>query len=370
MYTLTDAQHEFIRLDLRARGIGRIELQDDLLDHVCCIIERNLEPDGDFEGYYAQVITTFYQDELSEIEKETIQLLTFKNYYAMKNTMIRSGSFATLLLVLGLVFKFMHWPGAAAMLVLSILLFSLLFLPLVFILKAKETTTSTVKWSSGIGIAAGMSISLGILFKVMHWPFANMLVICALLAIVFLFLPIYFFTGIRNPDTKVNTIVTTIVIVVGCGMLITLVRSPRATTEEALSHTALYYGYEQQLSALAKQKLPDTVSTEGEIDRLAWFEKANGVKVLLLKHAIGMPQLPADFKAKQLFIEDNWINELSETELKLVDSFKKEVLSNKDNFSKGEFEVLSSASFFKAKDCRIREALLCLNQFQLSLLLN
>ena len=140
------------------------------MDHVCCIIERNLEPDGDFEDYYAQVITTFYQDELAEIEKETIQLLTFKNYYAMKNTMIRSGSFATLLLVMGLVFKFMHWPGASMMLVVSILLFSLLFLPLVFILKAKDTAATTVKLSSGIGIAAGMSISLGILFKVMHWP--------------------------------------------------------------------------------------------------------------------------------------------------------------------------------------------------------
>ena len=370
MYTLTDIQLDFIRLDLRARGIGRIELQDDLLDHVCCIIERNLEPDGDFEDYYAQVITTFYQDELAEIEKETIQLLTFKNYYAMKNTMIRSGSFATFLLVLGLVFKFMHWPGASMMLVVSILIFSLLFLPLVFILKAKDTTASTVKLSSGIGIAAGMSISLGILFKVMHWPYANMLVVCALLAIVFLFLPIYFFTGIRNPDTKVNTIVTTIVIVVGCGMLITLVRSPRATTEEALSYTSLYYGYEQQLSALAKIQVADTISTEGEIESLAWFEKSNSVKELLLKHTIGMAQLPADFESNQLFIEDNWVNELPETELKLVDSFKKEILSNRDKLSKGEFEVLSNSSFFKAKDCRIREALLCLNQFQLSLLLN
>lgn len=370
MYTLTDTQLDFIRTDLRARGITRIELQDDLLDHVCCIIELNLEPDGDFEGYYKQVISGFYQDELAEIEKETIQLLTFKNYYAMKNTMIRSGSFATFLLVLGLVFKFMHWPGASAMLVLSILIFSLLFLPLVFILKAKETTTSTVKWSSGIGIAAGMSISLGILFKVMHWPFANMLVICALLAIVFLFLPLYFFTGFRNPDTKVNTIVTTIVIVVGCGMLITLVRSPRATTEEALSYTALYYGYEQQLSALAKQKLPDTVSTEGEITRLAWFEKANRVKVILLKTNIGLTQIPADFESQQVVIEDSWVSDLADVDLAVLSAFKKEVMQAQNNLPVSDQILLKNASFFKAKDCRTREALLCLNQFQQSLLLN
>lgn len=370
MYVLSDIQIEFIRNDLRARGITRVELQDDLLDHVCCIVERNLKSDGDFEDYYQQIIPTFYRNDLYEIEKETINLLTFKHFYLMKNTMIRSGSLATLLLVLGLVFKFMHWPGASVMLLVSILLFSLLFLPLVFLLTNKDPKVSTARWSAGIGIAAGMSISLGILFKVMHWPYANMLILCALFIIVFLFLPIYFFSGIRNPETKVNTMVTSIVIVVGCGMFLTLVRSPRATTEEAFSYTSLYYGYEQQLSTLAKQKLSDTLSTEGVIDRLAWFEKANGVKELLLKYSIGTAQLPANFETKQLFIEDNWVNELSDTELKMIDSFKKEVFSNKASFSKSEFEALTNASFFKAKDCRIREALLCLNQFQFSLLLN
>jgi len=370
MYVLSDIQIEFIRNDLRARGITRVELQDDLLDHVCCIIERNLKSDGDFEGYYQQIIPTFYRNDLYEIEKETINLLTFKHYYLMKNTMIRSGSLATLLLVLGLVFKFMHWPGASVMLVVSILLFSLLFLPLVFLLTTKDAKVSTARWSAGIGIAAGMSISLGILFKVMHWPYANMLILSALFVLVFLFLPIYFFSGIRNPETKLNTIVTSIVIVVGCGMLLTLVRSPRATTEEAFSFTSMYYGYEQQLSALAKAKLPDTVSTQGEIDRLAWFEKANGVKELLLKHSIGKAQLPANFEANQLFIEDNWINDLTDADLVLVNDFKKEALQSKSTLPKSDEMMLENATFFKSKDCRIREALLCLNQFQLSLLLN
>lgn len=370
MIELSDIQIEYIRNDLRARGITRVELQDDLLDHICCIMERNLKSDGDFESYYQQIIPTFYRNELYEIEKETINLLTFKNYYQMKNTMIRSGSFATLLLVLGLVFKFMHWPGASMLLVVSILLFSLLFLPLVFLLTAKDAKVSTARWSAGIGIAAGMAISLGILFKVMHWPYANILMICSLMAIVFLFLPIYFFTGIRNPDTKVNTMVTSIVILVGCGMFITLVRSPRATTEEALSYTALYYGYEQQLSALAKSNLPDTVPTEGEMNRLAWFEKANQVKAIILKANTGLSQLPADYQSKQVFIEDNWVNELSDADLATVDAFKKEALQAKSTLSKSDEMLLSNASFFKNKDCRIREALLCLNQFQLGLLLN
>ena len=76
MYVLSDIQIDFIRNDLRARGITRVELQDDLLDHVCCIIERNLKSDGDFEGYYQQIIPTFYRNILKSIlyilEIETI----------------------------------------------------------------------------------------------------------------------------------------------------------------------------------------------------------------------------------------------------------------------------------------------------------
>lgn len=370
MYTLTDTQLDFIRTDLCARGIGRIELQDDLLDHVCCIIERNLEPDGDFEGYYAQIIVTFYHDELAEIEKETIQLLTFKNYYAMKNTLIRSGSFATLLLILGIVFKFMHWPGAAVLLVVSILIISLLFLPLVFLLKTKESVQKSVKWIVGIGVFSGIAISLGTLFKVMHWPYANLLMIGAMVALVLLFLPLYFFTGIKKPDTKINTIITSVFILVGCGLLLTLYRSPRATTEEAVSYTSLYYGYEHQLNARAKIKVTDTVLAAATIQRMSWFKKANSIKEMLLKYSIGEAQIPADFKNQKMLIDDNWVNELPENQLKMIAVFKKEVLSNLDKFSKEEKVVLANSNFFQAKDCRIREALLCLNQFQQSLLIN
>ena len=48
MIELSDIQLEYIRNDLRARGITRVELQDDLLDHICCIMERILKSDFDF----------------------------------------------------------------------------------------------------------------------------------------------------------------------------------------------------------------------------------------------------------------------------------------------------------------------------------
>src|SRR5678815_1485779 len=98
MYTLSNEQLDFISSDIRARGVELESLQQDLLDHVCCIIEQNLEAGGDFEGYYLATIQTFYKTELKEIEEETLFLLTNKNYYAMKKIMLFSGASSAIVL--------------------------------------------------------------------------------------------------------------------------------------------------------------------------------------------------------------------------------------------------------------------------------
>ena len=105
MYCLSDKQIDFILRDIRARGVEMESLQQDLLDHVCCIIEQNLEASGDFEGFYFTVIQTFYKQELREIEEETLFLLTNKNYYAMKKIMLLSGIFSVFVLSFGILFN-------------------------------------------------------------------------------------------------------------------------------------------------------------------------------------------------------------------------------------------------------------------------
>ncbi|HTI89244.1 MAG TPA: hypothetical protein VL727_01595 [Puia sp.] len=76
MYSISDEQIDFILHDLAANGIGTESLQQDLLDHICIIIEQGLEEGGDFDGFYAATVKTFYKKELREIEEETGFLLT------------------------------------------------------------------------------------------------------------------------------------------------------------------------------------------------------------------------------------------------------------------------------------------------------
>jgi len=229
MYQLSDKQIDHILNDIGARGVEMESLQQNLLDHICCIIEQDLEENGDFESFYQKTIKTFYKDALWEIEEETLLLLTFKNYYTMKKAMIVSGTISTALLSMGLIFKFMHWPGASLGILLGIGTLSLIFLPLMFLLKIKEKQNVKDKLTIGIGAFAGILISLGILFKIMHWPYANIMMTSSLTILLLVFLPFYFFSGIRNPETKVNTIVSSILLISASGLLLTLMRSPRAS---------------------------------------------------------------------------------------------------------------------------------------------
>lgn len=256
MYCISDKQIDYILNDIRARGVKMEDLQYNLLDHICCIIEQNLEENGDFESFYKQTIPKFYKHELWEIEEETITLLIFKHYYTMKKIMLVSGTISAAFLSVGIFFKFMHWPGASMMLVLGIGLASLLFLPLLFTLKIKEKQKTKDKIVLGVGMLSAIAMSLGILFKVMHWPGANVMGLSAVLLMLFVFLPIYFLSGIRNPETKVNTIVSSLVIILGCGLFFTLVNTrPSATIERtnvlANQHTQNSYEYVFKQNAIS-----------------------------------------------------------------------------------------------------------------------
>ena len=132
MRTLDEKEIDFIFNDIKARGVTIEDLQLNLLDHICCIMEEELSYDQDFYKFYENVLPRFFKNELREIEEETTNLLTFKNYYAMKNTLYISGIATAFFTVAGAILKSFHLPGAGVCIVLAGFFFSLVFLPLLF----------------------------------------------------------------------------------------------------------------------------------------------------------------------------------------------------------------------------------------------
>lgn len=78
MANLTDEQVDYILDDIRAHGIRLAGLQDNLLDHICVLVEEKLDTGADFEETYAAVIPTFYRRELYEIEEEALFLASLR----------------------------------------------------------------------------------------------------------------------------------------------------------------------------------------------------------------------------------------------------------------------------------------------------
>ncbi|MGE0569343.1 MAG: hypothetical protein AB7O73_15495 [Bacteroidia bacterium] len=286
MYQLNDTHIDFILNDIRARGVTIEDLQLNLLDHICCIVENDLEESGDFENFYSETIQKFFKSELKELEDETISLIIFKHYYTMKKMMIISGAASAGLLSAGIILKLLHMPGAAVGILTGIVTLSFIFLPLMFILKIKEKKEIRDKVTIGLGTFSGMLLSLGIMFKVFHWPFANIMMQGSLVMLILLFLPFYFITGIRNPETKVNTIVSSIIVVCSIGLLFTLMRSPRSThyrleriTENFLSDQALLNAEEQLITSFSKDDSSE--SNLGISEKL--LKTASEIKTKLLE---------------------------------------------------------------------------------------
>ncbi len=227
MYSLTNEQIAFIEDDIRRNGIETEEVRENLLDHICCIVEQTMKEGDHFEGVYQQTIQQFYETELKEIEKETQYLLTFKNYYVMKKLMIISGTSSAFLLLVGSFFKAMHLPGAGVLLVLGVVFFSMVFLPMLYVVKSKELKTAGDKGVLGLSIAMGSLLCLAAMFKVMHWPGANVMWISGIGISLIALLPLYFFNGIKNPDRRLNTIVTSVILVGVLGVLFMLTRVHR-----------------------------------------------------------------------------------------------------------------------------------------------
>ena len=80
MYCLSDQEVDFILKDIIACGIITEDIQNNLLDHICIIIEQNLGQNDDFKEFYFSVIKTFYRHDLSEIEEQTRILSNYKKH--------------------------------------------------------------------------------------------------------------------------------------------------------------------------------------------------------------------------------------------------------------------------------------------------
>ncbi|OFX45348.1 MAG: hypothetical protein A2046_00040 [Bacteroidetes bacterium GWA2_30_7] len=134
----------------------------------------------------------------------------------MKKLIYISGIVTANLMLFGSMFKVMHWPGANVMLVLSIFIFCFWFLPAALINSYKNQEVKKHKWLYIITFIVFFINLAGALFKIMHWPGAAVFLLIGLPLPFVVFLPVYLY---QTRNDKNNSILNFLGIMFGLTFL-------------------------------------------------------------------------------------------------------------------------------------------------------
>ena len=193
-----------ISIDIKNQEIVFSHLPEDLIDHVCCDIEEEMQKGLSFPEAYRIVKKKIGSGRrLKEIQEETLYAVDTK-YRKMKNTMKISGVIGTVLLGIASLLKIMHWPGAGPLLTLGAVTLAFVFLPSALSVLWKETKSTKRIFLYISAFLAGMSFLMGILFKVQHWPGAGLIITFAGFCLLFLFIPALLIDSLKNPEKKIK----------------------------------------------------------------------------------------------------------------------------------------------------------------------
>jgi hypothetical protein len=193
-----------IRRDVRAQEITFSHLADDLTDHICCDVEHVMQNGLSFaEAYKLVRLKMGSGRRLKEIQEETLFAVDTK-YRKMKNMMKVSGIAGTVMLGFASLFKIMHWPMAGVFMTLGAVTLAFLFMPSALGVLWKESHSQKRLFLFISAFIAAMFFILGILFKVQHWPGAGIMISLAGVSAIFFLVPAFLQSTLSNPERKAS----------------------------------------------------------------------------------------------------------------------------------------------------------------------
>jgi len=122
----------------------------------------------------------------------------------MKQTTKLFGIISSLLILVGVILKTQHWPGAGVILMLGIVAFAAIYAILLFIDRQKSLKSSIAKTSNLFVLLAMVLISVGFLFKMQHWPGAGVIIYVSNVALLAL-IPIKYLQAAKEKDKVKST---------------------------------------------------------------------------------------------------------------------------------------------------------------------
>ncbi len=259
---VSDDNYERIRGDLVRLGLTYDRLLDDMLDHVCCMVEEQMSTGKDFESSYRQVLGSIPDRQLTVIQHQTL-LNMDKKFQRMKKFTYQFGLIAALIVVIGSVFKKLHWPGSGILLTVGILLVVVGFLPLYFSTSYKEQPEKKNPVYAVVGYITLALLMLGALFKIMHWPGAGVMIYTSTGFLIVGFVPLYVVNVFQRSGKEKVVLPYLVMVLIGISiiMLFATVRMSRYNLNtyrsEAVANEQRVVLTQERISGLLEQaRLP------------------------------------------------------------------------------------------------------------------
>jgi len=194
---LAEWQVDVLQQRIDNSGLTRINLKEELLDHLCCCVEELLCSGSAFEPAIEQAFQQVCPDDPTEIEKQLVLLLNQPSYQ-MKKITYGSGLLSSVAMIIGILLKFFHWTSSASIFVAGLLLFLGLFLPLLLFLHYRLAGSSLQRSITGVGMIGSVAAGVGVSFKLLHYPGADLLVFSGAAILTFAILPFLFYRAYKN----------------------------------------------------------------------------------------------------------------------------------------------------------------------------
>lgn len=280
MAELTEQQIEFVSDEIQVRGVNLSTLHDDLLDHICTAIERKMDEGLNFDSAFIQTIKLFGPNGLMHVQNQTLLILTQMNE-TMKKVSLGFGLATVALLLAGIFFKAMHWPGAGMLIVLGNALLICGYLPILLAHKLKESAQNE-RFTLVAGYIGLAVMATGITFKLMHWPLANKMMLSGFAVLALIYMPVYFYQRYKTSVNKSITITSAMISVI-CVILVLELMNFKNSGLYNHGITVINEQLEENVNAA---KANDLIVEDGEAQKLhqsveAFVTRLENLKVML-----------------------------------------------------------------------------------------
>lgn len=192
MTELSDHQVRIILERIKSEGISRTDLQHDVLDHISCLVEEQMDNGASFDEAFNAVVHTFSPfGSLREIEHE-ITLISTKKIILMKKVLIVASSVVMMLFFITTFLQGMRllnnyqWSFMEEIAFANQYLICLLFLPVYWYNQYRLAAETEDGFSKSLKQIAFMVTFLcsealvnAVFFKLMSMPGGNQLFIIA-----------------------------------------------------------------------------------------------------------------------------------------------------------------------------------------------